>query len=206
MKAGALVPDSLMIRLILGELRSKGWVSGPSSPMMLSSTATTASMPEADNFIAEMDAPPIPVQASDDPSASFILDGFPRTASQAAQLDSHITINLVVNIITPTSIILDRICNRLVHAPSGRVYNDTFNPPRVHGRDDITGEPLTRRADDDPQTWMSRLRKFEQTSRPLLEHYRQKGILWKVEGNSSDEISPILFEEFERRFVGIKPH
>ncbi|KAI9794162.1 MAG: hypothetical protein M1816_006087 [Peltula sp. TS41687] len=189
MKAGALVS------------------AGPaSSPMTLSSTAVGASMmPEAaDNFIsADMDAASsMPVQASDDPSASFILDGFPRTAAQAAQLDSQITINLVVNIITPTSIILDRISDRLVHAPSGRVYNDTFNPPRVAGRDDVTGEPLTRRADDDPQTWMNRLRKFEQTSRPLLEHYRHRDMLWTVEGNSSDEISPVLFEEFERRFVG----
>lgn len=202
MKAGSLVPDTLMIRLILGELKSKGWVSGPSSPLTLSSTAAIASAPEADNYIADIDTPSIPVQASDHPSASFILDGFPRTASQAAELDTQIDINLVVNIITPTSIILDRICNRLVHSPSGRVYNDTFNPPRVPGRDDITGEPLTRRADDDPQTWMTRLRKFEQTSRPLLEHYKRKGMLWTVEGNSSDEISPVLFEEFERRFVG----
>lgn len=201
MKAGALLPDNLMIRLILGELRSRGWASTDAAPMTLSSAATTALAPEADNYVADLNTPPSPVQASDDPSASFILDGFPRTGSQAAQLDSNISINLVVNILTPTSIILDRISNRLVHAPSGRVYNNTFNPPRVPGKDDVTGEPLTRRADDDPQTWKLRLTKFEETVRPLLEHYGRKNLLWTVKGNSSDEISPQLFAEFERRFM-----
>ena len=202
MKAGTLVPDGLMIRLILGELRSRGWVSEAALPLTLSSTAAGASVPETDDFVADVSTPPVPVQASEAPTASFILDGFPRTASQADQLDAQININLVVNIITPTSIILDRIANRLIHAPSGRVYNNTFNPPQVSGRDDVTGEPLTRRADDDPDTWKARLRKFEDTSRPLLEHYGHKGVLWTVEGSSSDEISPLLFEEFERRFVG----
>lgn len=96
---------------------------------------------------------------------------------------------------------MDRIRNRWVHAPSGRVYNTTFNPPKVEGRDDITGEPLTRRDDDDPEIWKKRLAQFEETSMPLLEHYDQRGLLWTVTGNSSDEISPKLFKEFERRYA-----
>jgi adenylate kinase len=80
------------------------------------------------------------------------------------------------------------------------VYNTEFNPPKVPGLDDVTGEPLVQRQDDSVDTWKERLRKFEETSRSLLGHYEKRGCLWRVEGNSSDEISPRLFEEIERRF------
>lgn len=137
---------------------------------------------------------------SDHPSASFILDGFPRTAAQASQLDDLIPINLVVNINTPPEVIIDRISNRWVHAPSGRVYNTTFNAPKVPGIDDVTGEPLTRREDDDPEVWKARLKSFRETSLPLLEHYDKLGVLWTVNGNSSNEITPKIFKEFSKRF------
>ena len=143
-----------------------------------------------------------PPKTSEDPSASFILDGFPRTAGQATQLDNLIPINLVVSLKTPFDVIMERIAGRWVHAPSGRVYNTTFNAPKVPGKDDVTGEPLIKRADDDENTWRERLKKFEETSEPLLNHYAKKGVLWEVAGNSSDEISPQLFREFEQRFVG----
>jgi adenylate kinase len=97
-------------------------------------------------------------------------------------------------------IIIDRICNRWVHEPSGRVYNTTFNAPKVEGKDDVTGEPLTRRADDDPEVWKERLKRFKENNEPLLEHYDKLGVLWTVNGNSSDEITPKLFEEFNKRF------
>lgn len=178
MEAGDLVPDDMILKLILTELQSKRWVS-------LKTSVSDA----------------LPTQPSDDPSASFILDGFPRTATQAARLDALIPVNLVVNLLTPVDIILGRIGSRWVHARSGRVYNTGFNAPKVPGRDDVTGEPLTQRADDGEETWRQRLKKFDETSKPLLEQYDRKGILWTVEGNSSDEISPKLFREFERRFA-----
>ncbi|KAL4938295.1 hypothetical protein BDV06DRAFT_201195 [Aspergillus oleicola] len=133
-------------------------------------------------------------------SASFILDGFPRTASQATSLDSLVPINFVVHLVTPPSIILSRIASRWVHEPSGRVYNTDFNAPKVPGKDDVTGEPLTQREDDSIDTWKQRLHKFEETSKALLQHYQDKGCLWRVEGNSSDEITPKLLAEFERKF------
>ncbi|KAL4797504.1 adenylate kinase 2 [Aspergillus venezuelensis] len=138
--------------------------------------------------------------ASVSPSASFILDGFPRTASQATSLDSLVPINFVVHLVTPPSIILSRIASRWVHEPSGRVYNTDFNAPKVPGKDDVTGEPLTQREDDSIDTWKQRLHKFEETSKALLQHYQSKGCLWRVEGNSSDEITPKLLAEFERKF------
>ena len=178
MESGNLVPDDMILKLILNELKSKRWVSPKSSVS---------------------DA--LPAEPSDDPAASFILDGFPRTATQASRLDALIPINLVVSLITPVNIILSRIASRWVHAASGRVYNIDFNAPKVEGKDDVTGEPLTKRADDDEETWKQRLRKFDETSQPLLDHYDRKGLLWTVRGNSSDEISPQLFQEFERRFA-----
>ncbi|KAJ0421864.1 adenylate kinase-domain-containing protein [Aspergillus carlsbadensis] len=134
------------------------------------------------------------------PSASFILDGFPRTATQASSLDSLVPINFVVHLVTPPSIILSRIASRWVHEPSGRVYNTDFNAPKVPGKDDLTGDPLTQREDDSIDTWKQRLHKFEETSKALLQHYQRKGCLWRVEGDSSDEITPKLFAEFERKF------
>ena len=177
MRAGSLVPDNMILELILSELKAKDWIARDSSL-----------------------SDPKPAIPSDSPSASFILDGFPRTSSQAANLETMIPINLVVSLVTPVNIILSRIADRWVHGPSGRVYNIGFNKPKIPGRDDATGEPLTQREDDNEETWRTRLKKFQDTSEPLLEHYQKLGVLWRVEGNSSNEISPKLFSEFERRF------
>ncbi|KAI1910604.1 Adenylate kinase 2 [Ophidiomyces ophidiicola] len=171
-QAGKLVPDTTMIELISSELISKGWLSQSNS----------ASSPKLDS------------------SASFILDGFPRTAAQASSLEHLVPINLVVHLLTPPAVIISRISSRWVHPASGRVYNTTFNAPKLPGKDDITGEPLVQRQDDSIDVWKQRLKKFEETSRSLLDHYDKKGSLWRVEGNSSDEISPKLFAEIERRF------
>lgn len=176
LKSGGLVADDLMLKLISTELRTRGWL----SDLSLNSS----------------------ILPSEDPTASFILDGYPRTASQATSLDEIVPINLAVSLKTPFSVILDRIAGRWVHEPSGRVYNTTFNKPKVEGKDDVTGEPLTKRPDDDEEVYRARFRKFQETSEPLLEHYAKKGVLIEVEGMSSDEISPKLYAEFERRFIG----
>jgi adenylate kinase len=214
MKSGGLVPDDLILRLISNELQQRGWISSghPSGNVMTlaSSAAATADGEPFDNNDAEIAAfisSPAHVhgypqlQASEDPSASFILDGFPRTAAQADRLDEIVPVNLAVSIRTPLDVIIERISGRWVHEPSGRVYNTTFNPPKVPGRDDVTGEPLVRRSDDSEDVYRTRWKKFQETSEPLLEHYARQGVLWEVEGMSSDEISPKLFREFERRFV-----
>ncbi|KAH7313664.1 adenylate kinase-domain-containing protein [Stachybotrys elegans] len=171
-KSGGLVADDLVLRLISNELFTRGWLYGH---------------PGAHAY---------------PPSASFLLDGFPRTAAQAKALDRIIPINLVVSIKTPFSVILERIAGRWVHEPSGRVYNTSFNAPKVPGRDDITGEALIQRPDDSEEVYRARFRKFEETSEPLLEHYGAKGVLIEIEGQSSDEISPQLYTEFEKRFTG----
>lgn len=216
-KTGGLVADDLMLRLISSELRNRGWLraQGPPDLLTLSSEATTASeshppfssvmdtgrLPPAQPWISGEPPPPSPPpRASDDPSASFILDGYPRTAAQATTLDTIVPINLAVSIKTPFSVILDRIAGRWVHEPSGRVYNTTFNAPRVPGRDDITGDALVQRPDDSEHIYRARFHNFMQASEPLLEHYAKKGVLLEVEGLSSDEISPKLYAEFARLF------
>ncbi|KAK4094322.1 hypothetical protein Purlil1_927 [Purpureocillium lilacinum] len=201
-KTGGLVADDLMVRLISGELRTRGWL-GDGPVMTLASEATTApESRELDDFGAWPVTAHAGAQPSEDPAASFILDGYPRTAAQATTLDTIIPINLAVSIKTPFSVILERIAGRWVHEPSGRVYNTTFNAPRVPGRDDVTGEALVQRPDDTEEVYRARFRRFQETSEPLLEHYAKKGVLLEVEGLSSDEISPKLYREFEKRFVG----
>ncbi|EWC44922.1 mitochondrial GTP:AMP phosphotransferase [Drechslerella stenobrocha 248] len=133
-------------------------------------------------------------------TTSYILDGFPRTRTQAEVLSRSVPVNFVVNLDVPHSVILDRIANRWVHPASGRVYNLTFSPPKTPGKDDFTGEPLVRRKDDDPATFKVRLQKYEEVTGPLLEFYREKGILWTVQGRTSDEITPKLIGEVSRRF------
>lgn len=203
MKAGALVPDTMILRLIVNELTNRGWLTDNAVRpyAVYSSSMDMRGMDETvDSVLIPSGLRTSQYTYSDHPSASFILDGFPRTAAQASQLDELIPINLVVNIDTPSDIIINRICNRWVHAPSGRVYNTTFNAPKVEGKDDVTGEPLTRREDDDPEVWKARLKSFKETSQSLLEHYDKLGVLWTVTGNSSDEITPKILKEFSKRF------
>ncbi|KAG6009871.1 hypothetical protein E4U21_000973 [Claviceps maximensis] len=209
MKEGGLVADDLMLRLISSELRNRGWLQGHGPPdiMTLSSEAiSTTEMLNGSNVMSSFDAFTAgralsSAQASEDPTASFILDGYPRNAAQANTLDSIVPINLAVSIKTPFSVILERIAGRWVHEPSGRVYNTSFNAPKIPGHDDITGEPLVQRADDTEDVYRSRFQKFQEANEPLLDHYAKKGVLLEVEGMSSDEISPKLYREFERRFV-----
>ena len=193
----------MILRLILNEFTTRGWLrdSFKTSYSLNSNTHQISDAePVDDSFITTFSPEDGRYDYSDEPSASFVLDGFPRTAPQATQLDGLVPINFVVHISTPASIVLDRICNRWVHEQSGRIYNTTFNAPKVHGVDDVTGEALSRRSDDDPEIWKKRLKSFEETSIPLLEHYDKQGVLWTVKGNSSDEITPRLLGELKRRF------
>lgn len=139
--------------------------------------------------------------------ASWLLDGFPRTAAQAVPLDATLKeyntdLNLVVELKVPEEVILDRIENRFVHWSSGRVYNLTFNPPKVPGMDDVTSEPLTKRPDDNPEVFKQRLAKYHEATMPLLEYYDKKGILYTIEGETSDIIYPklkqLIYDQFSR--------
>ncbi|KAJ7709845.1 adenylate kinase-domain-containing protein [Mycena rosella] len=106
----------------------------------------------------------------------WILDGFPRTVPQGELLDAHLKkqgtpLSLVVNLDVPDEVILSRISDRWVHLPSGRVYNVSYNPPKVDGFDDETGEPLTKRPDDNPEIFARRLTQFYASTSPLIAYY-----------------------------------
>ena len=191
MRTGGLVPDPLILNLILSELKSRKWVSTSQS-----NNEIVAALGRGNGSASSA------VEPSTDPDTSFILDGFPRTASQAEYLAHLLPMNLVLHLVTPVDIILSRIASRWVHSPSGRVYNIGFNDPKISGKDDVTGEELVQREDDSEATWRKRLAKFEDTSNGLLNFYKRSdaSLVVKVEGNSSDEISPKLFEELEQRF------
>ncbi|KAJ3316980.1 GTP:AMP phosphotransferase, mitochondrial [Boothiomyces sp. JEL0866] len=131
----------------------------------------------------------------------FILDGFPRTVDQAKDLDDHLgesALNLVMNLNVPWEIILKRIEDRWIHLPSGRTYNLSWNNPKREGLDDVTGEPLVKRPDDCPKSFKLRLEQYEAQTMPLIEYYSKRGILINYTGNSSDEITPFMFDTLDK--------
>ncbi|KAI8063287.1 adenylate kinase-domain-containing protein [Gongronella butleri] len=137
----------------------------------------------------------------------WLLDGFPRTLTQAQALDDTLTrlmqpLNLVVNLEVPEEVILDRIMDRWVHIPSGRVYNLSYNPPKTAGRDDETGEPLSKRPDDCPDVFRVRMGQYKAMVAPLLDYYSDIAVT--VKGNTSDEIYPQIEREIVNR-LGVLP-
>lgn len=105
----------------------------------------------------------------------FLLDGFPRTLAQAEALDeAGVSIDVVITLEVPNEEIVDRISGRRVHPGSGRVYHATFHPPKTEGVDDVTGEPLIQRKDDEEDTVRERLRIYDERTAPMVEYYRKK--------------------------------
>lgn len=104
----------------------------------------------------------------------FLFDGFPRTIPQAEALRKA-TINLdhIIEIVVPDSEIMNRLCGRRVHAASGRVYHVKFNPPKVEGLDDVTGEVLVHRDDDKEETIAKRLEVYHLQTKPLVNYYEK---------------------------------
>ncbi|XP_008298905.1 GTP:AMP phosphotransferase AK3, mitochondrial [Stegastes partitus] len=157
---GQLIPDDVMSRLILNDLRTieqSGW----------------------------------------------LLDGFPRTVSQAEALDDVYTVDTVINLNVPFQTIRQRLTSRWTHLPSGRVYNTDFNPPKVTGLDDETGEPLVQRDDDKPETVTRRLKAYENQTEPVLEYYRSKGVLETFTGTETNKIWPHVEAFLHRKLSSI---
>ncbi|ORX45949.1 adenylate kinase [Piromyces finnis] len=113
----------------------------------------------------------------------FILDGFPRTVAQAEKLDEMLEkrnqkLDTAIELTVDDSLLFKRITGRLVHPASGRSYHKIFNPPKVEGKDDITGEPLIQRSDDTEAALKKRLIAYHKQTVPVADYYKKKGI-WR---------------------------
>ena len=107
----------------------------------------------------------------------FLLDGFPRNLDQAKALDeANVEINLILYLKISEEEIIKRMSGRRVHLASGRSYHIAHNPPKVDGKDDLTGETLIQREDDHPDVIKKRLQVYYDETEPLLSFYRQKDI------------------------------
>ena len=104
----------------------------------------------------------------------YLFDGFPRTIAQAdAMKDSGVQIDYVLEIDVPDELIVERMSGRRTHQASGRVYHTKFNPPKVEGVDDVTGEPLVQRDDDKEETVQKRLAVYHNQTEVLLGYYNK---------------------------------
>ncbi|MDQ6924368.1 MAG: adenylate kinase [Pseudomonadota bacterium] len=117
-----------------------------------------------------------------DSAHGYLFDGFPRTIPQAdAMKKVPVPIDYVLEIDVPDASIVERMSGRRVHPASGRTYHIKFNPPKVAGRDDASGEPLIQREDDKEETVTKRLAVYHQQTEPLVEYYRK----WSASGDPS---------------------
>jgi adenylate kinase len=123
----------------------------------------------------------------------FLFDGFPRTIPQAqALVDRDIPIDAVIEIHVPDQDIIERMSGRRMHPGSGRNYHVIYNPPKIDGKDDLTGEDLVQREDDEPETVKDRLKVYEDQTAPLIDFYsemsKQEKLKYiKVSGTSTPE-------------------
>ncbi|KAI8804940.1 adenylate kinase-domain-containing protein [Cladochytrium replicatum] len=122
----------------------------------------------------------------------FILDGFPRTVPQAVKLDEMLEskkqkLDHAVELQIDDALLVARITGRLIHVASGRSYHKIFNPPKIAGKDDITGEPLIQRSDDNAETLKKRLESYHKSTGPVVAYYRTKGIWSGVDASQSPE-------------------
>ena len=124
--------------------------------------------------------------------SDYMLDGFPRTLAQAEKLDQILSdmnqkIDVVIRLCVPDDLAIRRIAGRRFHITSGRSYNIEFNPPKIEGKDDVTGENLVQREDDKEKIVQSRLNTYHELTEPLVRYYQKQGILKAIDGSGSPE-------------------
>jgi len=122
----------------------------------------------------------------------FILDGFPRTVPQAEKLDEMLEhrkqkIDHAIEFRIDDSLLVRRVTGRLVHPGSGRSYHVEFAPPKKAMTDDITGEPLIQRSDDNAETLKKRLASYHEQTTPVIDYYKKKGVFSAIDASQKPE-------------------
>ncbi len=133
----------------------------------------------------------------------FILDGFPRTLNQAKKLDELMKedgsqLDKIFQFSIKDELLTERITGRRIHKPSGRSYHIKFNPPKVDGIDDITGEKLIQRKDDRADVLMNRLKQYHEQTDPILSHYEKLVGISKIDAEQSIDN---IFTQIDRHFA-----
>lgn len=133
----------------------------------------------------------------------FLLDGFPRTVVQAEKLDQLLEkrqtgLDAVIEFGIDDSLLVRRITGRLIHQASGRSYHEEFHPPKVPMTDDVTGEPLMRRSDDNAQALVKRLEAYHKQTKPLADYYALRGLHFRVDAARS---ASQVFENIDSIFM-----
>lgn len=123
----------------------------------------------------------------EDAQDGFILDGYPRNENQAHALDSIIPLHYAIVITISDEEAMKRITRRRVGIKSGRVYHLDYNPPQVEGKCDVTGEDLIHRDDDQPEAVAKRLEIYHSITQPILDIYRERGVLHEIDGDAPIE-------------------
>ncbi|KIY48259.1 adenylate kinase 1 [Fistulina hepatica ATCC 64428] len=123
----------------------------------------------------------------------FVLDGFPRTVPQAQKLDGMLAarkekLDSVVELVIDDQLLISRITGRLIHPGSGRSYHTAFNPPKKPMTDDVTGEPLIRRSDDNAETLQKRLKTYHQQTAPVVDYYKTARIWHGIDAAQSPSV------------------
>ncbi|XP_049780663.1 adenylate kinase [Schistocerca cancellata] len=133
----------------------------------------------------------------------FLLDGFPRTVPQAEKLDKllekrNTALDAVVEFSIDDNYLVRRITGRLIHPESGRSYHEEFHPPKVPMKDDLTGEPLIRRSDDNVEALKKRLEAYHKQTKPLVDYYSLRGIHHRIDASKS---ASEVFDSIDKIFL-----
>lgn len=141
---------------------------------------------------------------SSEMSSGFLLDGFPRTVPQAQALDNKLSevglaLDAVLALSAAPSVVIERIAGRLVCPNCKSVYHESANPPRESGLCDVCSTPLIVREDDQPEAVRKRLQVYEESTAPLLEYYRNRGIVMEIDATGDVETVYARIEEALRK-------
>ncbi|OMH84468.1 Adenylate kinase [Zancudomyces culisetae] len=133
------------------------------------------------------------IETNEECKNGFVLDGFPRTVVQAQKLDEMLEerktpLDSAVELVIDDELLVARVTGRLIHPASGRSYHTIFHPPKVPNKDDVTGEPLIHRSDDNEETLRKRLLTYHEVTRPVAQYYAKRGILSQVDAAQSKAV------------------